>query len=331
MHRIALLLLILSCAFAADAAAQATPSPRRPAADSIRMAEEGNVVSIDEMEEEPAADTVPVPQDGPYARAGGTGPFTVQASGEPAPRPARGEVVWVNTAPARPATSDSARTGQRVTSGQTTRRDTASATRPTSRDTARTGSGQRVTSGQTTRRDTASAGRPGPRDTVRIGSGQRVTSGQTTRSDTARTRPPGATTTPTTGRTNTAGSRSRSHTVAAGETFYGIARRYGVTAAQLRALNPDVDMDALEVGDVLRLPAGARDSRASTQPQGRTGTAAPTPPRGSRTHTVEAGETLFGIARRYGVTVAAIRQANGMAEDQDQVRAGQRLVIPPAR
>jgi membrane-bound lytic murein transglycosylase D len=399
MRPVPLLLLILSCALAADAAAQGTPSTRRPAADSIRMAEEGNVVSIDEMEEEePAPDTVPVPQDGPYARAGGSGPFTVQASGEPAPRPARGEVVWVSTAPARPAAGDSARagsgqrvasgqttrrdtasgtrpasrdtartgTGQRVTSGQTTRRDTASATRPTSRDTARTGSGQRVTSGQTTRRDTASATRPssrdstrtgsgqrvtsgqttrrdtasagrsGPRDTVRIGGGQRVTSGQTPPRDTARTRPTGTTTTPATGRTNAAGARSRAHTVAAGETFYGIARRYGVTAAQLRALNPDVDMDALEVGDVLRLPASARDSRASTQPprsdtQGRTGTAAPTPPRGSRTHTVEAGETLFGIARRYGVTVAAIRQANGMAEDQDQVRAGQRLVIPPAR
>ena len=382
MRRIPLLLLlVLSCAAAVDAAAQTTPSTRRPPrdttasaarGDSIRMAEEGNVVSIDAIPDEPAADTVPGPGPGPYARAGGTGPFTVQASGEPAPRPERGEVVWVDAprpsatrdtvraggqrvtsgqttrrdtaSPARPTPRDTARTGgQRVTSGQTTRRDTASTARPASRDTARTG-GQRVTSGQTTRRDTAAASRPGPRDTVRIGSG-RVTSGQTTPTstrpasrDTARRTNPAASTTGRTGANPTPGARARSHTVASGETFYGIARRYGVTAAQLRALNPDVDMDALEVGDVLRLPAGARDSRAGTQPsrpaagtttQGRTGTSTPTPPRGSRTHTVAAGETLFGIARRYGVTVAAIRQANEM--ETDQVRAGQRLVIPPAR
>jgi LysM repeat protein len=389
MRRISLLLLLLSCAAVFDAAAQAAPSTRRPpadtvrmgraAADSIRMAEEGEVVSIDALEEEEApaaADTVPVPADGPYTRAAGTGPFTVQASGEPAPRPARSEVVWVNARPARPAAADTAGTGTRVASGSTTRRDTASASRPAARDTARTGQGQRVASGSTTRRDTASASRPAPRDTARTGQGQRVASGSTTRRDTVASttrRAPrdtvtvrrgdtgastsgrtgsGASTT-TSGRTGSGAStttsgrtgsgtttpaatgRPRAHTVATGETFYGIARRYGVTAAQLRALNPDVDVNELEVGDVLRLPAGARDSRAPAQPA-RTGSGtparpstAPTQPRGSRTHTVAQGETLFGIARRYGVTVAALREANEL--ETDQVRTGQRLVIPPAR
>jgi membrane-bound lytic murein transglycosylase D len=354
MRRIPLLLLALCCA-AADAAAQ-TRRPAadsiptgRPAGDSIQMAEvDGDEEADDEADAE--ADTVPPkPKPGPYARSGGTGPFTVQASGDAAPRPPRGEVVWVNTGPApRVAARDSARrdtaragTGQRVTSGQTAKRDTASTSRPAPRDTARSGTGQRVTSGQTARRDTASS-RPAPRDTVRI-NGQRVTSGQTARRDTTTRRNDagriGTTATSTSGRTGSTNSsttststsaRPRNHTVALGETFYGIARRYGVTAAQLRALNPDVDMDDLEVGDVLRLPAGARDRNAAAQPprtqpqpQGRT-----QPARGSRTHTVAAGETLFGIARRYGVTVDAIRRANEM--ETDQVRAGQRLVIPPA-
>ena len=41
---------------------------------------------------------------------------------------------------------------------------------------------------------------------------------------------------------------------------------------------------------------------------------------------VQAGETLFGIARRHGVSVPAIREANGLTSDA--VRPGQRLTIP---
>lgn len=371
MRLATLLLLIVSCAAAVDAAAQTTPSTR-PARDSIRMAEveeaEDDSVPVDEGEAVAEADTVPEPVAGPYARSGGTGPFSVQASGQVAPRPERGEVVWVNARPARPSAPDSARrdtaragASTRVTSGQPARRDSASATRPAARDTARTGS--RVTTNQPARRDSASTSRPASRDTARTGSrvttnqtarrdsasttGSRVTTSQSMRRDTAASARPqnrpaardtarrtgtAATGTGRTGSASAPSGRGRAHTVVAGETFYGIARRYGVTAAQLRALNPDVDMDALEVGDELRLPAGARDSRAAAQPRPQTtaptGGQAQQARRGTRSHVVAAGETLFGIARRYGVTVDAIRRANQM--ESDQVRTGQRLVIPPA-
>ena len=134
--------------------------------------------------------------------------------------------------------------------------------------------------------------------------------------------------------TPAAGGRARTHTVAAGETFFGIARRYGVTTAQLRALNPDADWERLEVGTVLRLPAGARQPAQSGQrASGSAGREAPRPPAaaqraGRRTHTVAQGETLYGIARRYGVTVAALKAANDLEEDR--VRIGQTLVIPRA-
>ncbi|HYR09048.1 MAG TPA: LysM peptidoglycan-binding domain-containing protein, partial [Longimicrobium sp.] len=63
-------------------------------------------------------------------------------------------------------------------------------------------------------------------------------------------------------------------------------------------------------------------------PAAATGAQTQQPRRGTRSHVVQAGETLFGIARRYGVTVEAIRRANQM--ETDQVRTGQRIVIPPA-
>jgi LysM repeat protein len=108
------------------------------------------------------------------------------------------------------------------------------------------------------------------------------------------------------------------HTVAAGETFYGIARAYGVTVAQLRALNPHVDWDRLRMGEVLAIPVTRAASAPAVPPAA--------PETGSRTHQVQPGETLYGIARRYGVGVEAIREANRM--ETDQVRAGQRLWIP---
>ncbi len=44
-------------------------------------------------------------------------------------------------------------------------------------------------------------------------------------------------------------------------------------------------------------------------------------------HIVQQGENLTQIARRYGVTVAAILQANNIL-DQDLIQPGQQLVIP---
>lgn len=100
---------------------------------------------------------------------------------------------------------------------------------------------------------------------------------------------------------------TRTHRVEWGETWYGLAREYGVTPRALSAANPDVDPERLRSGEVIRIPR-----------------AAPTSAR--RTHRVVPGETLWGISRRYGVTAAALRRANRLPDDR--VRSGQLLIIP---
>lgn len=58
------------------------------------------------------------------------------------------------------------------------------------------------------------------------------------------------------------------------------------------------------------------------------GTGAVTPPAGGSRHVVKQGETLTGIARTYGVTLDALRQANGINDASGAIRVGQTLTIP---
>lgn len=390
-------LLILPALLAAALPAAAQDTPRRPPADTIRFADpvpddeetaaEGDSIGGAEAR----GDSVPRARGpGPFSRDGGRGPFSVEASGTVASRPARGEVVWLDSVrtPAvarRDSTrADTTRAGAtRAASGSATRRDTAAVpSRTTARDSARTGRAASTTTGTRSGSATGDSASRSPRAgsaTGARGSAAGDTASRTTRTGSTvagANRTPAATTgngaasrtgsTPATGSTAASPSpstprtgqgstpaRARTHTVARGETFYGIARRYGVTSAQLRAVNPDLDWEHIETGDVLQLPASARDTRAAsssgsagaaaTRTGGSAGSAGSNRTGGSstsssnrsssstaapRTHTVAAGETLFGIARRYGVSAQAIIDANEL--ESDQVRTGQRLTIPRA-
>jgi LysM repeat protein/heat shock protein HslJ len=71
---------------------------------------------------------------------------------------------------------------------------------------------------------------------------------------------------------------------------------------------------------------GAPRATATASPPPATETSLPTPTPPTATHTVIAGETLFRIAARYGITVDALRAANGLTGDL--IYAGQVLIIP---
>lgn len=60
-------------------------------------------------------------------------------------------------------------------------------------------------------------------------------------------------TTEVTTHTNTEIGNSKTHTILAKETKYGIARKYGITIAELEALNPDVPAN-FPIGTVLKVP-----------------------------------------------------------------------------
>jgi membrane-bound lytic murein transglycosylase D len=129
------------------------------------------------------------------------------------------------------------------------------------------------------------------------------------------------------------------HNVRRGESLTGIARRYGVPVETLRAAN-NMRGSVIHPGETLVVPrdgagtgtpvAEARPDIVAQLPERQTTTAAPAPkPSASaaRTHKVKAGETLWGVARKYGVTVPALAAANDIGT-KSQLVAGTRLEIP---
>jgi membrane-bound lytic murein transglycosylase D len=105
------------------------------------------------------------------------------------------------------------------------------------------------------------------------------------------------------------------HTVQSGETLWAIARDHGVSVAALQEMNGMADA-TIRSGQALRIP---RASAATVA------TAAAVPVE----HTVEGGESLWGIARKHGTTVDAIRTANELGDRP--IQPGQRLQIPASR
>lgn len=100
-----------------------------------------------------------------------------------------------------------------------------------------------------------------------------------------------------------------------GDTLSEIAQRHGTTVAVLRRLNVLTSDGSIYAGQLLRLPGSSGGAASS----------------GSRTvergYTVRAGDSLSGIADRYGVSTSTIRVRNRLPAD-GRIVIGRRLAIP---
>ncbi len=116
----------------------------------------------------------------------------------------------------------------------------------------------------------------------------------------------------------------QSYTVQPGDTLYAIARKFGVDPQLLIDINQIANPSALQVGQQLRLPDQAQPApaaNAENSTDGATQTGA------GYIHIVKRGETLFGIAQKYGVPLDQLAQANNIT-NPSALRAGQKLTIP---
>ena len=125
------------------------------------------------------------------------------------------------------------------------------------------------------------------------------------------------------------------HKVRRGETLSAISRRYGVPMAAIQLAN-GMHGSVIHPGDSLLIPttadgstatlaalAAPREEIANQLPERQKPAAPPKP----KVHVVKPGDTLWDVARKYGVSVPALASANGLSSKAGLV-AGARLEIP---
>ena len=114
------------------------------------------------------------------------------------------------------------------------------------------------------------------------------------------------------------------HTVAAGDTWFGISRTYKVSRTSLYEVNDAEESTVIKAGDVLCLPSFATmpaPPTPETTSAPAAASACPVP------YTVAAGDSWFRIAKTAGVSVTALLAVNGADADR-ALHPGAALCLP---
>ena len=117
--------------------------------------------------------------------------------------------------------------------------------------------------------------------------------------------------------------------VRAGETLYSISRRYGISIETVMEDNPDVDPSHLSVGTRLYLRKSALGTLRSTEVhqewENYLDNMNSVAPDGYFYYMVQAGDTLYSLGRRYGISEDEILRLNDLP---DGLKAGGLLKLP---
>ncbi|WP_318502525.1 LysM peptidoglycan-binding domain-containing protein [Bacillus sp. T3] len=103
------------------------------------------------------------------------------------------------------------------------------------------------------------------------------------------------------------------YTVVAGDSLWGIANRFGITVNMLKSAN-GLTTDLLRIGQTLVIPSASATSETTN------------PSYSNITYQVVSGDSLWGIAKKFGTTVEAIQKTNQLTTTTLSI--GQTLLIP---
>ncbi|WP_313804490.1 LysM peptidoglycan-binding domain-containing protein [Flavobacterium sp.] len=121
------------------------------------------------------------------------------------------------------------------------------------------------------------------------------------------------------------------HTVASGESFYVIARKYNVSVDELKSVNPQIENNKLDVKDIIFIPGteNIAEEKESVVESKKTDISESKKDnlanQNAVVHEVVSKETKYGISKRYGISIAQLEKLNPHIANGLEI--GQRLVV----
>ena len=106
--------------------------------------------------------------------------------------------------------------------------------------------------------------------------------------------------------------KKNTYTVSAGDTLYSIAKKFNTTANEIKQLN-NLTSNTLSIGQVLKIPEVSEESETTT-------------PVETNTYTVQKGDSLYQIAKKYDTTVDELKKINNLTSNTLSI--GQILTLP---
>lgn len=118
------------------------------------------------------------------------------------------------------------------------------------------------------------------------------------------------------------------YVVKKGDTLYSISRKYEITVAELRTANNLSENDVLKEGAKLVIPSADISNAAALSSTKTSSAETKTASRqSSAVYEVQKGDTLYGIARKYGIKLPELMAMNNL-DNNATIKIGQKLTVP---
>ena len=117
------------------------------------------------------------------------------------------------------------------------------------------------------------------------------------------------------------------YTVVSGDTLSGIAKKYSTTYQKLAAYNGISNPNLIRVGQQIKIPGTGSNGKATQETSKTPSTPAASTKTAETVYTVKAGDTLSGIASKYGTTYQKLAEYNGIS-NPNLINVGQKIKIP---